>query len=77
MLFYFHVATLEINATGVVFGKDLSKKDGSYFLISEEKSKNIMLESGKLSPELASLYIYFGSHVLLIKSIGDLCGGCH
>ena len=77
VLFYFHVATLVINATGVVFGKDLSKKDGSYFLISEEKSKNIVLESGKLFPELASLYIYFGSHVLLIKSICDLCGGCH
>ena len=58
VLFYFHVATLVINATGVVFGKDLSKKDGSYFLISEEESKNIILESGKLSSELASTYLY-------------------
>ena len=36
-----------------------------------------MLESGKLFSELASTYIYFGSHVLLIKSISDLCGVCH
>ena len=39
MLFYFHVATLEINATGVVFGKDLSEKDESYSLISEKKPR--------------------------------------
>ena len=32
VLFYFHVATLEINATGVVFGEDLSEKDESLFL---------------------------------------------
>ena len=32
VLFYFHVATLEINATGVVFGKDLSENDESLFL---------------------------------------------
>ena len=63
MLFYFHVATLVINATGVVFGKDLSEEDDIYFLSGEKKSKNIILESGKLFPELASLYIYFGSHV--------------
>ena len=36
-----------------------------------------MLKSGKLFSELASIYIYFGSHVLLIKSINDLCGVCH
>ena len=36
-----------------------------------------MLESGKLFSELASIYIYFGSHVLLIKSISDLCGVGH
>ena len=36
-----------------------------------------MLESGKLSSELAFIYIYFGSHVLLIKSISDLCGVYH
>ena len=36
-----------------------------------------MLKSGKLSSELAFIYIYFGSHVLLIKSISDLCGVCH
>ena len=59
VLFYFHVATLEINTTGVVFGKDLLEKDESYFLISEEKSKSIMRESGKLSSELAFIYIYF------------------
>ena len=46
-------------------------------LINEEKSRNIMLKSGKLLSELASIYIYFGSHVLLIKSISDLCGVCH
>ena len=46
-------------------------------LISEEKSRDIMLESGKLLSELAFIYIYFGSHVLLIKSISDLCGVCH
>jgi len=46
-------------------------------LINEEKSRNIMLKSGKLSSELAFIYIYFGSHVLLIKSISDLCGVCH
>ena len=73
----FHVATLVINATGVVFGKDLSEEDDIYLLSGEKKSKNIILESGKLSPELASLYTYFGSHVLLIKSICDLSGGCH
>ena len=39
VLFYFHVATLEINATGVVFGKDLSEKDESYSLISEKKPR--------------------------------------
>ena len=77
VLFYFHVATLVINATGVVFVKDLSKEDGNYFLISEKKSKNIILGSGKLSSELASTYLYFGSHVLLIRSIYYLCGGCH
>ena len=48
-----------------------------YFLINEEKSRNIMLKSGKLSSELAFIYIYFGSHVLLIKSISDLCGVGH
>ena len=73
----FMFATLDINATEVVFGEDLSEEDGIYLLGSEKKSKNIILESGKLFPELASLYIYFGSHVLLIKSICDLCGGCH
>ena len=31
VLFNFHAATLEINATGVVFGEDLSEKDESYF----------------------------------------------
>ena len=36
-----------------------------------------MLKLGKLFSELASIYIYFGSHVLLIKSISDLCGVCH
>ena len=36
-----------------------------------------MLESGKLFSELASIYIYFGSHVLLIISINDLCGVGH
>ena len=36
-----------------------------------------MLKSGKLFSELASTYIYFGSHVLLIKSISDLCGVGH
>ena len=36
-----------------------------------------MLKSGKLSSELAFIYIYFGSHVLLIKSISHLCGVCH
>ena len=46
-------------------------------LINEEKFRNIMLKSGKLSSELAFIYIYFGSHVLLIKSISDLCGVCH
>ena len=70
-------ATLEINATGVVFGKDLSEKMRVISLINEEKSRNIMLKSGKLFSELASIYIYFGSHVLLIKSISDLCGVCH
>ena len=74
---YFHVATLVINATGVVFGKDLSEEDDIYLLSGEKKSKNIILESGKLFSELASTYIYFGSHVLLIKGICDLSGGCH
>ena len=73
----FMFATLDINATEVVFGEDLSEEDDIYFLISEEKSKNIMLESGKLPSELASTYLYFGSHVLLIRSIYYLCGGCH
>ena len=36
-----------------------------------------MLKSGKLFSELASTYIYFDSHVLLIKSITDLCGDFH
>ena len=62
---YFHVATLVINATGVVFGKNLSEEDDIYLLSGEKKSKNIILESGKLFPELASLYTYFGSHVYL------------
>ena len=53
MLFYFHVATLDINATEVVFGEDLSEKDDIYFLSGEKKSKNIILESGKLLSELA------------------------
>jgi len=46
-------------------------------LINEEKSRNIMLKSGKLSSELAFIYIYFGSHVLLIKSKSYLYGVCH
>ena len=58
MLFIFHVATLEINATGVVFGKDLLKENWEFIsLISEKKPKNIMLESGKLLSELAPKYI--------------------
>ena len=77
MLFYLHVATLDINATEVVFGEDLSEKDGIYFLSSEKKSKNIVLESGKLFSELASTYIYFDSQVLLRRSIYYLCGVCH
>ena len=51
-------ATLDINATEVVSGKDLSEKDGIYLLSSEKKSKNIILGSGKLSSELASTYLY-------------------
>ena len=78
VLLYFHVATLEINATGVVFGKDLLKENWEFIsLSSEKKPRNIMLESGKLLSELASIYIYFGLHVLLIKSICYLCGVCH
>ena len=50
---------------------------GIISLISEEKSRSIMLKSGKLLSELAFIYIYFGSHGLLIKSISDLCGVCH
>ena len=49
----FMFATLDINATKVVFGGDLSEKDDIYFLSGEKKSKNIILESGKLLSELA------------------------
>ena len=76
MLFYFHVATLVINATGVVFGKDLSEEDDIYLLSSEKKSKNIILESGKLSSELASTYLLWFT-CFTIRSIYYLCGGCH
>ena len=70
--------TIDINATGVIFEKGFIEEESEFIsLISEEKSRNIMLKSGKLSSELASIYIYFVSHVLLIKSISDLCGVCH
>ena len=50
----FMFATLDINATEVVFGEDLSEEDGIYLLGSKKKSKNIILGSGKLFSELAS-----------------------
>ena len=43
----------------------------------EDQDQGHFAEQGKLSSELAFVYIYFGSHVLLIKSISDLCGVCH
>ena len=76
MLFYFHVATLVLNASGI-WGGFIEEESEFISLSSEKKPRNIMLESGKLFSELASTYIYFGSHVLLIKSIYYLCGVCH
>ena len=43
----------------------------------KEQDQGHFVEQGKLFPELASIYIYFGSHVLLIKSIRYLCAVCH
>ena len=47
------------------------------FVEPEDQDQDHFVEKGKLLSELASIYIYFGSPVLLIKSISDLCGGCH
>ena len=47
------------------------------FVEPEDQDQVHFAEQGKLSSELAFIYIYFGSHVLLIKSISDLCGVCH
>ena len=51
-------------------------KEGE-FAEPEDQDQVHFAEQGKLFSELASTYIYFGSHVLLIKSISDLCGVCH
>jgi hypothetical protein len=48
-----------------------------YYIGQQGKVHGHIADPGKLLSELASIYIYFGSHVLLIKSISDLCGVCH
>ena len=47
------------------------------FVESEDQDQVHSAEQGKLSSELAFIYIYFGSHVLLIKSKSYLYGVCH
>ena len=47
------------------------------FVEPEDQDQVHFAEQGKLSSELAFIYIYFGSHVLLIKSISDLWGVIH
>ena len=77
-LFYFHVCDARIKRYRGGLWRGIMEGGSEFIsLISEKKSRNIMLKSGKLFSELASIYIYFGSHVLLIKSISDLCGVCH
>jgi hypothetical protein len=56
-------------------GKDLSEKDGIYLLSSEKKSKNVILESGKLFSELAPTYLLWFT-CFTIRSIYYICGGC-
>ena len=47
------------------------------FVEPEDQDRDHFAEQGKLFSELASIYIYFGSHVLLIKSKSYLYGVCH
>ena len=66
--FIFMFATLEINATGVVSGKDLLKKNRSLLLWSVRKSPGTLCwNQASYFSELAFIYFYFGSSVLLIK----------
>ena len=44
------------------------------FVEPEDQDQVYFAEQGKLSSELAFIYIYFGSHVLLIKGKSYLCG---
>ena len=46
-------------------------------LNQKNNTRVTLLSKASYFSELASIYIYFGSHVLLIKSISDLCGVCH
>ena len=78
VLFYFHVCDARYKRYRSGIRRGFIEEESEFIsLISEKKSRDIMLKSGKLFSELASIYIYFGSHVLLIKSISDLCGVCH
>ena len=47
------------------------------FVEPKDQDQVHFAEQGKLSSELAFIYIYFGSHVLLIKSKSYLYGVCH
>ena len=75
MLFYFHVCDARHRRyrcglwNGVI-------EEGE-FVEPEDQDQVHFAEQGKLFSELASIYIYFGSPVLLIKSLSDLCGVCH
>jgi len=65
---YWFVYRLDENVAGII-------EEGE-FVEPEDQDQGHFAEQGKLSSELAFIYIYFGSHVLLIKSNSDLCGVC-
>ena len=63
------VYRLDENVAGII-------EEGE-FVEPEDQDQGHFAEQGKLSSELAFIYIYFGSHVLLIKSKSYLYGVCH
>ena len=66
---YLFVYYLDENVVGFIEEGD--------FVEPEDQDQGHFVEQGKLFSELASIYIYFDSNVLLIKNISDLCGVCH
>ena len=67
----FFFATLDINATGVILGKDLLEKNQSLFLWSVRRSPGTLCwRQASYFTELAFIYIYFDP-LQNFKSIND------